>query len=373
MTNNQNIINLPSQTELSGFYVVFNGSTNLESDKLRGISHLSEHMLCKHLDHLMDAYERDSIQWNAYTSHNNIVFYLTGLDEKVNQYKNEFLNLLTEFNLTKDQFDDEKRIVLEEYYDAFNSQTENHMLNLDRKLFNSYDPIGSKEALTNMTFKDFIEFFELQYSQPSKIINVSKNNPFVGDVEFNPIVIDKQYSFLKDNPYTREISNDFADKTSIIMYSPFINENNAYVHIINEILGGGLKSPFYQEVREKLGLVYYINCYQSRFNNQGLNTIATLTSNKNVDKVIDTIKKVMNDKKQFLTKERFDIVTESLKIRFKMADINRYKSINRYIDPEGFDVEKIINIVKFDDLYDMYDKYYNINDYYISTDKTEFK
>ena len=66
---------------------------------------------------------------------NEIVFYLTGLDEKVNKWKGEFMDLLGEFNVTKEQFENERKIVLEEYMDSFNEQTQCHMLNLSRKLF----------------------------------------------------------------------------------------------------------------------------------------------------------------------------------------------------------------------------------------------
>jgi hypothetical protein len=51
-----------------------------------------------------------------------------------------------------------------------------HMLNLSRKLFNDYDPIGSKQDLENLKFMDCLNFFELQYAKPTKIINVSKKS-----------------------------------------------------------------------------------------------------------------------------------------------------------------------------------------------------
>ena len=124
------IINLKSQTDLSGFYVVYEGSTNLEKPGWYGISHLLEHLVCKSFDHLQEDFDKDGIDWNAYTSGNEIVFYLTGLDEKVNKWKGEFMDLLGQFNVTKEEFENERKIVLEEYMDAFNSQTEVHMLNL---------------------------------------------------------------------------------------------------------------------------------------------------------------------------------------------------------------------------------------------------
>jgi hypothetical protein len=75
------IINLKSQTNLSGLYVVYEGSTNLEKKGNYGISHLMEHLMCKTFFHMIQDFDRDGIQWNAYTSSNEIVFYMTGLDE----------------------------------------------------------------------------------------------------------------------------------------------------------------------------------------------------------------------------------------------------------------------------------------------------
>ena len=151
------IINLKSETDLSGFYVVYEGSTNLEKKGWFGISHLMEHLMCKNFDHLQEDFDRDGIDWNAYTSSNEIVFYLTGLEDKVNKWKGEFMDLLGEFNVTKEQFENERNIVLEEYMDCFNDQTQTHMLNLSRKLFNDYDPIGLKEDLEkDLVDKDII-------------------------------------------------------------------------------------------------------------------------------------------------------------------------------------------------------------------------
>ncbi len=58
-----------------------------------------EHLMCKNFDHLQEDFDKDGIDWNAYTSSNEIVFYLTGLDEKVNKWKGEFMDLLGEFSV----------------------------------------------------------------------------------------------------------------------------------------------------------------------------------------------------------------------------------------------------------------------------------
>ena len=367
------IINLKSETELSGFYVVYEGSTNLEKPGWYGISHLLEHLCCKSFDHLQEDFDRDGVDWNAYTSGNEIVFYLTGLDEKVNKWKGQFVDLLGQFKITKEDFENERKIVIEEYLDAMNGQTEVHQINLSRKLFNDYDPIGLKEDLEKLKFMDIINFWELQYAKPTKVINVSKNNPYKNKtLDFAERTIVKTVSF-GDHKVPFELGNDFKDKSSLVMLSPVIDEDFAYVHFINAMLSLGLKSPLYQEIREKKGLVYYIHCYQSRMNQQGINTIATQTSNKNFNAVVEATKTVLENPKKYLTKERFDLVKDYYKVRMQKDEILRYKNVNQYINPEGWSVYEILDTVNLKKIKEVYDKYFKFENFYVSNDKTEFK
>ncbi len=367
------IINLKSQTDLSGFYVVYEGSTNLEKSGWYGISHLMEHLMCKNFDHLQEDFDKDGIEWNAYTSNNEIVFYLTGLDEKVNKWKGEFMDLLGDFNVTKEEFENERNIVLEEYMDSFNEQTQSHQLNLSRKLFGDFDPIGLKKDLQNLKFMDCLNYYELQYAKPSKIINVSKNKKYNNRaIDFVDRQIVKNLEFGNHN-VPLELGNEFKDKTSIVILSPIIEEDFAYVHFINAMLSLGLKSPLYQEIREKRGLVYYVHCYQSRMNQQGISTIATQTSNKNYNQVVDSVETIIKNPGKYLTKDRFNLVKDYYKVRQQKDEILRYKNVNQWINPEGWSVYDILDEVNIKKVREVYEKYFNFDNFYISSDKKEFK
>ena len=69
------IVNLKSQNDLSGFYIIYEGSTNLEKKGNYGISHLMEHLMCKTFFHLLEDFDKDGIDWNAYTDNNIINFH----------------------------------------------------------------------------------------------------------------------------------------------------------------------------------------------------------------------------------------------------------------------------------------------------------
>jgi predicted Zn-dependent peptidase len=134
-----------------------------------------EHLCCKNFDHLLDDFDRDAISWNAYTDTNLINFYFTGLESKLSKYREKIIELMSSFNVTKEQFEIERNIVLSEYEDVFNDQSQSHYLNLYRKLFNDYDPIGLREDLEKLTFIDCLNFYEKQYMNPSKVINASNH------------------------------------------------------------------------------------------------------------------------------------------------------------------------------------------------------
>lgn len=366
------IINLKSQNELSSFYIIWEGSTNLEKNGSFGISHLVEHLQTKMIDHLQEDFDRDGIEWNLWTSSNEICMYIQGLDDKVDKWKHIIMGLMFEFKITKEQFENERKIVLEEMADSFNEQTQAHMLNLSRKLFGDFGPIGLNEDLKKIKFLDIINFWELQYSKPTKIINVSKNKPYKNKtIDFADRTIVKNISYGNHNvPF--ELGNEFKDKSSLIMLSPIIEEDFAYVHFINAMLSLGLKSPLYTEIREKRGLVYYVHCYQSRMNQQGINTISTQTSNRNFGAVVEATKLVLDNPKKYLTKDRFNLVKDYYGVRMQKDEILRYKNVNQFINPKGWSVYDILDEVNLKKIMEVYDKYYQFDNFYISNDKKEF-
>lgn len=370
------IINLPSQTDLSGFYVVYKGSTNLEKKGIYGLSHLCEHLVTKCLDPYQDELDRLGITFNAYTSGDDIVYYMKGLDRSLSQWRNKFVDLLGDFNVTKKDFENERNIVLQEYMDSFNDQTANHWLNLHRKIYNNFHPIGLKEDLENLKWMDVLNFIELQYSNPSKIINVSKNVEFGADIDFGTPKQNVRY-VKGDYPNDLQRDNDYKGKVSLLMASDLIDDNGdgnfGRIEFVNNMLASGLKSPFYDEIREKRGLIYYIGSSMHPMNTQGINAIYTMSSAENINKIVDIIDVIFKNPVKFLTEERFNIVKESLVIKKEQQDINRYSNVDKWISPEGRSVFDVLDTITYDDILDVADEYFNIDNFHISRDDTEFK
>jgi len=366
------VINVKSQTDLSGFYVVYKGSVKNEKKGWLGLSHLMEHLICHHLDDMLDDFDRDGISWNAYTADNEVVFYYTGLDEYLSKHRETILNKLLNFAITEEQFENERKIVLEEYKDYFNKQNYNHQLNINRKIYNNFGPIGLREDLQNLKYQDIKDYFNLQFSAPHDIINVSRNTEFKTDIKFSTQTFSKKiemgYYKVTLEPYSSR-----NGKSSVIYSSQIVERDFPYVDFICDMLGMGLKSPLYQEIREKRGLVYYVNCYLDRMtDNSGIISISSETSDENVEEFSKVTEEVINNPSKYMTQERFNIVKQSLEIKLKKSEINRYSSVTKYITPREWQIEPILKDLTLEKVLEVYNKYFDVSHFIKSVDTEDF-
>lgn len=366
------IVNLRSQSPLSGFYIMFNGASNLERKGIYGISHLMEHLICKNFRKMRSEFEKYGIEWNAYTNQNEIVFFFLGLEKFLTERKHLLLDLITDFKVTEKDFETEKKIVLQEYNNTFSDQTNAHELNLKRKIFGVYDAIGSKEDIQNLKFMDCIKFYERQFQNPFKIINVSNTDKFKSDINFTDFKINKKFSFDINQNFEFEPMKPFKKKSSFLLISPLIESDFNYINFINNMLSQGLSSPLYDEIREKRGLVYNIVADQSRLNNQSFIKISTQTSSDNIEELSDSLREIFDNSRKYLTPKRFSIIKNAYRIKYIKDKINRYSNVSLWINPKEWSVKYILDTIDYDEVMNVFDKYYNYDNWYQSVDSTEF-
>jgi len=364
------IINKTSPTDLSGFYIVYKGSVLNEDPSNYGISHLLEHLMCKQFQHLYNDFDRYSINWNAYTSGTEVVFHMKGLDEYIYKYRHELLNSLLTFNVTRDGFEKELSIVIQEYKDAFQDQFSSAYYNLIRKVYKNYGPIGKLQALENITYEQVYEYWEKYLSKPSIIINISKNSEFEGFNDFNT---NYPTHFVADDSdqlvYEKII--DFS-KVCVAGYIE-IYKDMAYVDYVLEMLGKNLESPFMKEIREKRGLTYGVHNYVSDISaNQGLVTTSLITTDENVEEVLSIYKKILSDPVTYLTEDRFQLIKDYYTVKKKKDEINAYSNHKKYITPEHWMIESILDDITFEKTQQIFDQYLTFDKWNWMIDKTEF-
>jgi predicted Zn-dependent peptidase len=149
------VIKKSSVKGLGTIYYYFGHSASSENVGERGLSHMAEHLLCHSFDHLLPKITANSISYNAFTSDNHVVFYWTGLHEKLSEFESEFVKIF-DFVPTKEQFENERNIILQEYTQYMADQNSIYQ-NINRKYYDYYGAIGCRPDIESITYEDFLK------------------------------------------------------------------------------------------------------------------------------------------------------------------------------------------------------------------------
>lgn len=361
------LTNATSMNELSAFYVVYKGSCHIEDKSQYGISHLMEHLVCKGFEHLMDEFEACAIDWNAYTSQNEIVFFISGLDEHVNRLKEPFLKSLYNFKITDEELEKEKSIVLAEYKQSFAETTQGHYMCLMRKYFDFYSPIGEAKAIQNVTLDACNAFYQKQFAKPSQIINISKNNPFEHKLEYADPVQYRKYTMQECADYCPEEYPLIQGAESIMMFRDEIPKEQSFMNrFVASILCGGLTSPFYKVIREKYGLVYNMSLMPTYLGEQCYPVFLTMAPTENVEAIKEAAHEVSSNIKHLLTFEDFLKFKSHLKNAFKIQEQYRHEDAEAHINPDVKKLKANLQAIDYDQIMEFIGEYYDMSQWHTS-------
>lgn len=264
-------------------------------------------------------FERDCIEFNAYTEDNKIVFYFNGLEECLSKYRNKIIRRMYKpIKLTKKMIEEEKRIVLQEMDESFKDIGITHYCLFFRRCYDHYTPLGSTADIQSITLEDCKEFYGLQYNVPDKIISKSKTYTLSLGKEYKfgdrkgkrrKLKLKKNVNNIEIELYKKAFGSDIKN---IFMVKEISKRDAATARIVASIFdGSSLTSPLMDEVREKRGLVYGISFSSDLICDNNFMMLSTVTSDRNVDEVIRVINEVFTNYKKYATEERLENIIHS--------------------------------------------------------------
>ena len=368
---------IKSSSGMAGLYLVFHNVPLKETPGYRGVSHLVEHLLCKCYDHLQTKLQALCIDANAYTSSNEVVFHFTGLSKPLEEMQDELIKLFEDYEITEEDFHKEVKIVLQEYETYFNDQQFNHIYNLNRLLFNKYGALGERGDLQNLTFENFNKFYKEHFSKPDDIYYISaedaamyhpepkgKAKELIGNYELKLAT--------KHDNFIYEPGSEIANQSSLLFISPIFDIQGSTAKLICGILGEGLASPLYQEIREKRGLTYGVGLDVVIIDNQYTIRFDSMTTHDNVDKITELFQEVMGNLDKYFTQDRFNVMKGHYIIQRKINEVFNYKTIRRYIEPNSFQLLRHIDIFDYNETLRIAKEICNPDNFYYSVDVKEF-
>ncbi len=287
-----------------GFWIKI--GSRYESPDKNGISHFLEHMFFKGTRNRTAqdiAVEIDSLggEINAYTSTEYTVFYVKVLTE----YMGPALDLLSDIFLNSTfpeaDIEKEKNIVFEEI-----KMVEDNPSDYVHELFSRHiwgdkglgqTVLGRMETISSFTRNDLIDHINKYYGAENIIVSCSGN--FIEDelVEGLNRTIG---SLERQGEKKSELVPVFTNKINIVTKDlaeahiclglkglQYSSEDRYSMHLLNTILGSGISSRLFQNVREQKGLVYSIYSYHAAYFDTGLWAVYAGTDKKHVSDVIN--------------------------------------------------------------------------------------
>ena len=280
-----------------------------ETPEQNGISHFIEHMLFKGTTSRSAeeiAKSVDSIGGNldAFTSRELVSFNTKVLDEHLPLAFDVLSDLVLNPQFRAEDVEKEKGVILEEIkMDADSPESVAHEI-FSRNFWKGHPlgkPIlGTKESIAEFTSESIRSYYECAYTPENIVITGAGNLEHERLVDlcaaaFEGIRRDGRLPESKAPRSHAEISlksKRSLEQTHMCMgvpAYPLPHEMRFACYILNAILGGGMSSRLFQNIREKQGLVYAVFSELNLYHDAGCLEIYAGCSPQSTRKVIDSI------------------------------------------------------------------------------------
>ena len=336
--------NIPSTTRMSGFYIVYKTPCLVDKPQERGIFHLIEHMICRQIQPYYGLFEQFAIDFNAITTHDYVVFYIAGIDDYINKYKDDFYELVTKhYQFDEKELFEEKTVILQEYANFFSNPSSAIKANGLRKYYNYYGPIGQRNSIENIDLESLQSIYKQRFSCPFMIINVSQKPEF--QKEIRPCVVSPKdkieyLTFLEYND--AEFEPVSSNSILISAMKDFIpNEDLSKSQMLNYLLCGSINAPIVNRLRTELCLCYSVFLTDCVIGNRHTVFIETETEEKNKKVVVNNISHIIDNLDLFITRDLYNLAVDHFRVKREMQMIARHNNITDLFYPNLMQVDAL--------------------------------
>lgn len=285
-----------------------------EAPDMNGSSHFIEHLMFKGTNRRSAkdiAEELDAVggQLNAFTTKEYTCYYARVMDEHFDLAVDLLGDMLFESKFDPVDIDRERNVIIEEikmYEDTPDELVHDIFAGSIWRGHSLGQPIiGTADIINGLNRDKLFDYYKKNYNPGRMIVAVAGNITHDAVMKkLRPIFANKEgKGNLKkvDVPAAqRQIvcrSKD-TEQVHLIVGAPGLKLDHEKIYvmqIINTILGGGLSSRLFQDIREQRGLVYSVYSYHSSYHDTGLFGIYAGLSKENVDEVLELIFKQVRD------------------------------------------------------------------------------
>ena len=314
--------------------------SRFETESENGISHFLEHMAFKGtttrsaLDIAL-AVENVGGYMNAYTGKDMTGYYVRLLKEDMDTGLDIISDIFQHASMDKKELDTEKGVIIQEI-NMYKDQPEAVVEENFEKTAYPNQPFGRsiggrEEIIRDMTPEKMLEYMHRQYTADRVIISASgavNHDDFVAkceklfqDVNTHPGQVPEPARYRGGFNYEKK-ANEQVNLLLGFEGVPYDSPDYWTMKVLSVILGGGMTSRLFQEIREKRGLVYTVHASSDSDADTGLFTIYAGTGEKQVAELMPVLCDEIKKFSDTLTQTEIDRAKTQIKARLVMQDEN---------------------------------------------------
>ncbi len=352
--------------------VWFKSGSRYEDMNNNGISHFAEHMIFKgtakrSARDIADEFDGIGGILNGFTGKEATCYYTRTLDMHF-EYAAEILaDMVFKSLYDEKMIERERKVILEEmamYQDSPEDYVHEKLENEIWKNNSLGMPIiGTKESLVGINREMLLDYTGAHMSPCNTVISVAGNfdesemlavmERLFGTIKKANGIKQAGFKAPEFSPGMHKYSKEIEQTYVSIAFESFGYENQARYPMLaaTSILGGGISSRLFQNLREEKGLVYSVGSVSQGYSETGIMNIYAGTSNDKLDEAIECIKKEVKDiGENGVTHEELVRVKEQLKGNFilgmesttsRMTVMGKNMLLKGYVEEQDEVIRKI--------------------------------
>lgn len=364
-----------------GYWVEAGGVCEAAEDC--GISHFLEHMAFKGTStrtarQIAEEIESVGGYSNAYTSKEVTAFHVKVLGKDIRLAVDILSDILQNPTFMTEELERERGVILQEISQSIDTPDDIIFDHFQRVAFKDQSlgrPILGPVEVVSKINADDLRRYRSTYYNADNIVFAAVGN--IDHEELLDFASKHFYNFSTTKTqrldqtfsYSGGLYSDIRDieQTHVVIgFNGLANTDADYytLAIFSSILGGGMSSKLFQEVREKRGLVYSIYTMSSSYKNNGLFGVYAASSANKVEEVTDVVLSEIHKMKFDITEKEFNRTKAQFESSLLMSRENNGTLCEQIVNQtmifgRSFSNEEImqkINAVTIDDVKKMTDR-----------------
>ena len=295
----------------AGFW--FDVGARDEPSSLAGASHFLEHLLFKgtmtrSAKDIADTFDAVGGDVNAFTGKEYTCYYSRVLDQDISMALDVLADMITNSVIDPTELESERKVILEEI--AMHEDSPDELVHdlFFRSMWGDHPlgrpVLGYQDTIGAVKRDEVAGYWRERYSPANLVLAAAGNvdhDRLVHRVEAINFASPGKRTLRADEAPAPtagvEVHKRPTEQAHIVIGMPGLprgHEDRHALALMDTVLGGGMSSRLFQEIREKRGLAYSVFSYRSMFADAGTFAVYVGTTPQNAETVIDIVREELD-------------------------------------------------------------------------------